>query len=148
MIGSLRVFILAFVAMGTILVSTQGCAESTENVTRPDMETLAQLTLNLEALRNFYHADKLPERIPLIVISNHLTGTSLKLEQFGKSVVFMDKKRAQESKKAYLEFTQVEIHGDHAVIQFVYPVEGIAGTVSFNKSEQGWRVEKTSIVER
>jgi len=148
LIGALKNVSTVLVMLVTVLVSMPGCADSRNSTARQDLETLTQLVLDLEAMNGYYHAGKLPERIPLVVIQSQLVDPELKLSKFGQPVVFMDKPSAQKNKRAYMEFTHVDIQPAQATIQFVYPVEGIAGTVNFTKSGKDWRVEKCNIVER
>lgn len=148
MIRRLKNVTTVLVMLVTVQVSMPGCADSRNNTARQDLEVLTQLVLDLEAMNGYYHADKLPERIPLVVIQSQLVGPELKLSKFGQPVVFMDKPSAQKNKRAHMEFTYVDIQPVQATIQFVYPAEGIAGTVSFTKNGKDWRVEKYNIVER
>ncbi len=148
LIGALRNVSTVLVMLATVLASIPGCADSRNGTARPDLEVLAQLVLDLDAMNGYFHADKLPERIPLVVIQNQLVGPDLKLSKFGQPVVFMDKTNAQKNKRAHIELTHADIQPAQATIQFVYPAEGIAGTVSFTKSGKDWRVEKYNIVER
>jgi len=148
MIRILKNCLLTCVSISVLLGSAPGCADTNNSLPSKDMQTLLQMTLDLKAMEQYYHIDKLPERAPLIVIRNHYINADLKLKKFGTEVVFKKKKDISDRKQAYLEITKIDILENSAVLQYVYPVEGIAGTVNFKKIGQTWQVENVKIVER
>lgn len=137
------------------LTATCGYSESTnrsrlftDKTMRTNISIIAQLTLDLDALSNYYHVDVLPERSPLVVVINDTIKSDMKLTKFEKDVVYMKKSDTIKHNKAYFEFTKIDIGSRSAKVEFLYPVEGIAGMIIFKKSDNKWEVCEWKIVER
>ena len=109
------------------------------------LETILQMTLDLEALNKYFHVDSLPERKPLRILKTPHIPESVRLEKFGASAVWTS---AEDSKdKPVFEFSSVKVEESLASVAFRYPPEGIAGTIEFQKQEQQWVVTGSTIVE-
>jgi hypothetical protein len=113
-----------------------------------DFEQIFQLTIDLEALEQYYHINELPDRRPLVILQNKITANKPRLIKFGVPVKYANLTKNEKGRLPYLEFTKVDIHTYTAKVDFIYPVEGIAGTVNFRKKEGLWKVEKFRLVER
>ena len=107
---------------------------------RDDLRHLAQLTIDLDTLEQYYHAE-LPGRKPLCIVRNDVVPDELALTKFGEPVRFVSAAEARKPGAACLAFSKIEIQGDAATVEFTYSIEGIRGTVTFRKASGAWRVE-------
>lgn len=149
-------FFCSFFVFFSLLVVNYDCLSQEMNqqkinkinaINKVDIEILAQITLDLNALENYYHVDVLPERSPLVVINN-IVNQDINLNKFGKDIVYMEKDEAVKNGKAYFEFTSFNIDSKNATVKFLYPIEGIAGKVIFEKNNSEWKINHWEIVER
>lgn len=111
-----------------------------------DLKTLVQSTIDLPALQAYYHVEHDPNRKPLIMITNTVITQPLPLSKFGVPVEFLSREATGD--RPYLEITNLSQNESTAVIEFLYPVEGIHGTVHFKKTGNTWTVVTHKIVER
>jgi hypothetical protein len=141
----------AALALCLAAAATAGCrsAESQmpqkATIMKSDVEQLLQMTLDLEKLDGYFHVDERPERKPLRILWSGAIPSSVKLQKFGEPVVIIAREEA--SHGPYLEFTKVEVGDETGEVIFVYPPEGIGGTVKFRKSGGSWRVESLRLTE-
>lgn len=122
----------------------------TKNMNEHDIKTIAQLTLDLGKLKKYYHIDVLPERSPLVIFNNTMIDMeNIKLEKFGKGVVYINKKDVKTYQdKAYFEFNSITIDNKKATSHFTYAIEGITGMASFQKNNNKWVVLDSKLVEK
>jgi hypothetical protein len=111
-----------------------------------DLQNLMQATIDLKPLQPYYHVGQEPNRKPLIVLKNSIVNQDLSLSKFGSPVAFLS--RTEIGDRPYLEITKLTHDGTSAEVEFVYPVEGIRGTVYFKKTGDSWVVETHEIVEK
>ena len=111
-----------------------------------DLNVLIQATIDLPALQAYYHVEQDPTRKPLVILMNKVLSQQLSLSKFGVPVVFLS--RAEIGDRPYLEVTKLTENEAAAVIEFLYPIEGIRGTVHFKKTGETWTVETHELVER
>ena len=114
---------------------------------RTDLELIAQLTLDLEDLQQYYHVDVFPERSPLIVVSPLLMRSGVSLQKFGRPIVYMEPDKAHASGLPYLEFTEISIDNAIAKVAFRYAVEGLRGAAEFQKVSGAWTVTSSRLLE-
>jgi len=113
-----------------------------------DLQDICQLTLEMSSLDKYYHIDKLPERKPLLILKNEYTNHEPDLFKFGEKVKYVSRNGIYEKSRNYFEFSKIEISGNSAYVEFLYPPEGLVGKVNFVKDELGWHIKNHKIVER
>ncbi|MEN6439955.1 MAG: hypothetical protein ABFD97_15370 [Syntrophobacter sp.] len=113
-----------------------------------DLQEICQLTLNMSSLDKYFHIDKLPERKPLLILTNDQIQSKPDLFKFGERVKYVSLDEIKVKSSPYLEFSKIKFSGNNAYLEFLYPPEGIAGKVDFVKDERGWHIKSHKIVER
>jgi len=113
-----------------------------------DLETIAQLTLDVEQLQPYFHVETFPERSPLVVVAPALSEQGAKLQKFGRPVVFKTREEAVESGGPYFEFKEIAVESGRATVRFEYPPEGIRGEIELAQTEASWKVVAARLVER
>lgn len=111
------------------------------------IQDVAQAVIDMKELQMYYHVDKLPERIPLIIVKNEYT-KNLRLKKFDTNVLLIEKQKLLKMKKTYFEFTVISIANDSAKVNFSYPAEGIYGNAELSRKDGQWLVASTKITER
>lgn len=113
-----------------------------------DLQQITQIVIDLDKLGKYYHADETPGRKPLVIIKNDVLKEELDIYKFGQPVKFLSRREVEGEDKPFFEFTKIEIRDRTALVEFRYPVEGIAGTVKLSKQSDKWNIETSQIVER
>ena len=111
-----------------------------------DISAIAQLIIDLDVLQQYYHVDEVKGRKPLLIVRNKYMKHEPRLTKFGESVRFVSQSEAGD--RPYLVFTNIEIAGETASVNFQYPVEGVLGSVNLRKLNASWRVEDRELYER
>lgn len=114
---------------------------------RDDLRHVAQLTIDLDTLDKYYHAE-LPGRKPLCIVRNDVVPEGLALTKFGEPVRFVPAAEASKPGAACLVFSKIEVQGAAATVEFTYSIEGVRGTVTFRKASGAWRVESHHVREQ
>jgi hypothetical protein len=135
--------ILLYFVLFFICFIESACAHSPR-----DLQEICQLTIDMSSLGKYFHADILPERKPLLILKNEYTEKEPALLKFGEKVKYISSDEIKEKPSPYLEFSKIEISGNSAYVDFLYPPEGLAGKVYFLKDERGWHIKSHSLVER
>ena len=107
------------------------------------------MCIDLEELQQFYHADKIPGRKPLIIFNNEVVPSNLELIKFGEPVVFMKKEDLFfHQKEAFLNFGKFDISRKKAEVHFEYQVEGVFIEVAFEKKDTRWVIRNKKLTEK
>jgi hypothetical protein len=143
--------------------ATDGTAESSEKVDAPArsadepaqatdaksessadvLNVVLQRVIEDEELDKFLHLQS-PGRFPLKIAGKELP-SGVSLTKAGQPVAVVE---APSSKKdAVLVFTQIEVSANDATIGYRYDVEGIRGTARVKKTDHGWELSSSRIVE-
>lgn len=104
-----------------------------------------QALLDLPALQGFFHAEILTDRVPLIMICSLEICREAVLTKFGEPVEIVP--TAPANGRPFLEITTADQRGDILTVDFLYPVEGVAGSVQLVPKELGWTVLSHRLVE-
>lgn len=134
-------FLFLIVLIVCVFGSASACGSS-------DLQQICQLTIDMRDLDKYFHVDKLPDRKPLLVIKNQYTAGEPALFKFGEKVRYVLPNEMRLKPRPYFEFSKIQITGNSAYVEFVYPPEGLAGKVDLLKDERGWHTKSHSIVER
>jgi len=118
------------------------------NQSSEDVAAVAQITIDIESLQQYFHEDELPERSPLVVVSDLLARQGAKLEKFGLPVVLKAEADVADWIAPHLRFSIVSMTADQATVEFSYRIEGIRGTARLNKRQGKWQVVVAEILER
>lgn len=130
-----------------------GCANADENGNKADEASLlghkiVQKLLDNPDLNSYFHVDVLPQRKPLVIVSNGLFRSDSNLTKFGHPVIILDDKASLGPDKPYLEIMSLTIEDKLAEVRFSYPVEGIVGTLIFQITGKKLNLIEQNIVER
>lgn len=113
-----------------------------ENTPNENLQEIIQKSIDLPKLQQYYHIDVLPERSPLIILKSELIPSTLKLNKFGEPVEIME-----ESSKAHLVFSTIDIQQNTGTINFSYPIEGISIQIKFIKTDNEWLINESMLKE-
>jgi hypothetical protein len=113
-----------------------------------DLQEIYQLTIDMRILEDYFQAETLPERKPLLILKNEYTEPEPPLVKFGAPVQYVSRDELKEKSRPYLEFSSVVIREDNAHVEFLYPPEGLAGRVDLFKDARGWHITRHNMVER
>ena len=119
---------------------------STSN-TADDVRQLAQMTIDLPALDKYYHPD-VAGRKHLCVVENQQLTSKTPLSKFGQPVRFVSGADSRAADSACLEFSQIEVSGDSAAVEFSYKVEGIRGSARFKRVSGTWTLDSHKLSEK
>jgi hypothetical protein len=125
------------------LVETRSFAQTSE-----DKQTVIQTCIDLAELQQYYHADSVKGRKPLIIYNNGIVPNNLKLTKFGEPVLFMTKEELFfYNNHAYLSFGKFEITPSQVDIQFHYKIEGLTIALRMKKIGDNWIIKTKKITE-
>lgn len=130
----LRRYLLLLLAMMTLpSIADQGS----------DATAILQALLNSQKLAQYYHFDTRPQRKPLrIKLNTDLKIDANELHACKQAVVIV-----QDKDPNTLEISSFQLDGSSAQANFAFPVEGIRGSASFTKRQDGWALEHINIAE-
>jgi hypothetical protein len=127
----------------SFVVFTACVADSMMN--KSDLTGILQQVVNAKQLSEYYHADVLPERIPLRLLENEWIDKEIALTALGRRVEILSKSDAD---VPYLEISNVEISGESARVSFRYPPEGLVGIAELSRSDEHWVLDSMTLHER
>jgi hypothetical protein len=104
-----------------------------------------QAVVDAPQLDKYFHADKRPERSPLRIVKGPWYEDDMRVQKFGKAVVFVP---ADAPGGTVLEIGELTVSADSAQVTFVYAAEGITGNATLQKTGGGWIVQKMTVRER
>jgi hypothetical protein len=111
-----------------------------------ELARLLQKTLDIAPLAPFWHPDK-PNRDPLRVVRRTAIAGDPALSMFGSKVEWIDRAGATSGGKPYFEFTRVQSTARRVLVEFRYPVEGVTGSVTFQKRGDDWLMADAHVAE-
>ncbi len=115
-----------------------------------ELAALVQRTLDIDRLAGFWHAE-MPHRDPLRLVRSpflaSIAGNDVKsqLSMFGSKVAWLD---AARDGRPYFEFTKLKATRHQVELHFRYPVEGVVGSVTFQKRGDDWQLKTKNVAER
>lgn len=144
----LRMVILPLL-IGSLGFSFQSMAESKQMrlLNAEDFTQIVRVIIDHPNLQKYFHAE-LPERSPLKILKQESFPEKLPLSKFDVPVDYLKRDELREGDEAYLDFNKIGLEDDKAVVEFKYPVEGIAGKAELSKQNGAWAIKKFEIVER
>ncbi|WP_158974270.1 hypothetical protein [Cellulophaga sp. L1A9] len=113
-----------------------------------DLQKIIQQSIDLPELQQYFHSAELPERAPLIIVSNNKIPTNLELEKFGEKVQILDVSELKNKEQAHLLFSTIVISENTASTIFNYPIEGIHVSIEFAKLNNEWTVVTSKLNEQ
>jgi hypothetical protein len=121
-------------------------AEAKSESSADVLNVVLQRVIEDEELDKFLHLQS-PGRFPLKIAGKDLP-SGVSLTKAGQPVAVVPVPEAPGSKKdAVLVFTQLEVSAKDAIIGYRYDVEGIRGTARVKKTDHGWELSSSRIVE-
>lgn len=139
-------FLIAFT-----LLLLSGCAKAEKGIDETNVidnkEVMIQKLIDETHLNLYFHENTFPDRVPLIIVSNGFFEDHKILSKFNQGVIVYKDKNMVPEGKSYLEITKYESKKDTARIGFLYPPEGIRGTVEFKIDDKGVSVVNQRLVE-
>ena len=112
-----------------------------------DKQTILQKCIDLPALQNFFHVDKLPERVPLIIYFADYKAHDIKLTKFNTAVKIITDKDSLKT-KAYLDIKKFEITNNKADVLLNYSIEGIQVQITLTKINDNWTLQTSKLTEK
>jgi hypothetical protein len=108
-----------------------------------DVAAILQLVVDDPELDRYLHLGE-PGRFPLQLSGERLPG-GLKLIKATEPVKIVD---APKSKKdAVLVVTEIDVQADRATVRYRYDIESIRGNVTLAKTNHGWELKNSRLVE-
>ena len=131
------------IAISVVIVIVVFLSFNVYNKSMDTQKIILQIVIDLPELEQYYHLD-VPGRKPLAILKNGVVSTD-GLNKFGEPVVYIEK---PDEGRAYLEFTKRDVGENTADVEFLYPAEGVRGTVNLRLANGKWEVVDKSIAER
>ena len=147
-IFGMNYLIFMSIFMFFILFCSVPSSENVNQLNLCDTLIIVSKVINLPDLEQFYHADVLPNRKPLIIMKNDVFGKDFELFKFREKVLFQTEKELKPILEfphitPYLEFITFEIKNDTAKVLVEYKVEGARVSAKFVKQDNDWKISKT-----
>lgn len=109
---------------------------------------LIQNVIDLPKLQKYYDIQENFSQRFLAIQSGNLIDSTMVLEKFGLPVKVLSPKEISGKKiRAYIEFKEINIDADSAMILIKYPVHGIGLKASFKYTDCDWTLLKSSLWE-
>ncbi|MFN2424022.1 MAG: hypothetical protein ABR572_09630 [Cryomorphaceae bacterium] len=109
--------------------------------TAKDQQTIAQMSIDLEALQKYLRAHQTEEHNALYICDNGAIPTNLNLNKFGAPVKFLDKNALFfHVIEAYLYFEKFQVSEKEAQVAFQFAVEELKIELTFEKVGGVWKV--------
>ena len=112
-----------------------------------ERDAILRKVLNLPEISPYWHVN-LPGRDPLRIVKTPLLSEQ-SLTMFGSPVVWIDESAATKG-TAFLRITSLAATKTKATLTFEYPIEGVAGTATFDYVDglHEWRLAHATVSER
>lgn len=120
--------------------------KTTSQPGKEELRQIYQAVIDIEALQRYFHVTDVPDRKPLLLLSNAATESRPALTKFGMPVQYVSQDEV--ASRPYIELTNANIGEAEAKIEFRYPVEGLSGHVTLKKYNQQWGVVDHALRER
>ncbi|PIQ87430.1 MAG: hypothetical protein COV74_00730 [Candidatus Omnitrophica bacterium CG11_big_fil_rev_8_21_14_0_20_45_26] len=124
-----------------------GCFRSTPTA---ELQLILQQLVDLQELQQYYHADVLPDRKPLVIVKNALIPNGLHLVKFDTPVRILSMREINDDKsiKSFVEITKLEIKQKTCLTTFKYPSEGLLIRAKLIKKDGEWIIVEKELTER
>jgi hypothetical protein len=126
---------------GKLKSSTGGPAPGSQSTN--DQQAILQLVIEDPELDPYLKLGE-PGRFPL-KLSGSAVPRGIELVKSTKPVVFVD--APKDKTDPVLVITSMEVDAKSASVSYRYDVEGIRGTATLKKGEQGWELARSRVVE-
>ncbi len=131
--------------LASILLLNTGCGAAEQMKTQNDLSAILQQVIDAKQLSGYFHADVLPERVPLRLLRNDWIHEDLKLSKFGEPVEIIPN---SETHQAYMIITDLVRGEDSATLAFEYPPEGLTGTAKLSRQNDAWVLDSMTLHEK
>ncbi len=131
--------------LASVLLFNTGCGAAEPMKTQNDLSAILQQVIDAKQLSGYFHADDLPERVPLRLLKNQWIHKGLKLRKFGYPVEIIPN---SETHQAYMNITDLALGKNTARLVFEYPPEGLAGTAKLSHQNDAWVLDTMTLREK
>ena len=135
--------------IGSLVFPFQSLAENVQMrpLNTEDFSQIVRLIIDHPDLQQYYHAE-LPGRSPLRILKQESFPEKLSLSKFGVPVDYLPREEIREGDEAYLDLKKIDLESGKIVVEFEYPIEGVAGKAEFGNQQGAWAIQRFEIVER
>lgn len=134
------VFFLTLILSLNIVYGTENAMDQ-----QYDYSEILQPVIDAKELLPYYHADILPDRIPLRLLRNIWVSDGKKLHKFGRDVEFL---ASPVGNLPYMSISDIRISEGVATVSFEYPPEGLAGTARLSNQRGVWSLSSIILHEK
>jgi hypothetical protein len=114
-----------------------------------DSQTIIQECIDLAELQQYLEPNEIDGNETLIILNDGVLQTDLKLYKFGSPVKFMTKKVLFFNNiRAFLDFDEFEFSDSKANLEFHYNFEGLTILITFEKTDNDWKIKSKKIFEK
>jgi len=114
--------------------------------TAKDQQTVAQMSIDLEALQKYLSAHQTEKHNALYICDNGAIPTNMNLTKFEVPVKFLDKNALFFYEiEAYLYFDKFQVSEKEAQVAFQFAVEELKFELTFEKVGGAWKVVESDM---
>jgi hypothetical protein len=108
-----------------------------------DQQNIAQLSIEYEKLQTYLNSEK-----QLIIKNNGVISPYLNLSKFNQPVIFMTTEELFfNNRPDYIEFIKFNVSEESAEAILKYPIEQVAISLSFKKTNESWELLSGKILQ-
>lgn len=108
---------------------------------------IVRLIIDHPDLQQYFHQE-LPGRSPLRILKRPSFPEKLSLSKFAVPVEYVRRESVPDDEQAYLDFGKIDLENGKIIVEFEYPIEGVAGKAKLDSRQGAWTIERFEIVER
>lgn len=116
------------------------------NVSHEDLNQIIQLILDIPDLQEYFHP-AIPERMHLKVVREPSFPDELAISKFGNPVKYLEREDISGEDENYVAFSKINVEDKQALVEFIYPIEGVVGSVYLSKKDNAWIIQETNLAE-
>ena len=111
---------------------------------KKEINIILSTVLEMPQLKEYYHLEK---RKRIIILKNDVITKYGDADLLIKSSNYILQERVNKT-DAYVEFTDINLSGNKAIVKFILPIEGVKGEAHLIRHQLLWKIQKKKIVEQ
>src|SRR6218665_992975 len=111
---------------------------------KKEINIILSTVLEMPQLKEYYHLEK---RKRIIILKNDVITKYGDADLLIKSSNYILQERVNKT-DAYVEFTDINLSGNKAIVKFILPIEGVKGEAHLIRRQLLWKIQKKKLLNK